>query len=490
MTDETPAPAEEGTPVRGVRARWTRLPKPWKAVLVLAVIGVMVGASLGVPGLFASKPVYHIMAFDPARAYSDHEWFQNLGPRMTGTDAEMQGAEYIASQLETAGLKNVHVEEYDISLFEVNLADVSMVPYGPAGLLPKPLGSPTTFQHTVDYVVQGFSGSHAWSSFRDDLQIHDLGNGTDNSSWTAASGMCGLLHNDQWTASNTVLFRKAKENNLAALAIHNRAIGANNNFVPIFKGVYFGQGETLPEIPFFMMSKQMGDEVTSAAGGGARIRLNFDVPKSTVKVRVAVGEISGSEKSSKYVLVGAHMDTVYNGPGAVDNTSGTVTVLETARSMAKEKPKKTIRFAWFGGEEEGLLGSQAYVDAHSKDIKDNMIFYENCDMTNIDSSRGLTGWIGSNDNATVGHYKAIAKQVQSSDARLAKYSMSFSYDPMREGSDQASFLGLQKKVSFGAGSGCNEYHTYLDNITHINSESEGLFGKIVGTYAYYLAENA
>lgn len=490
MTGEKPAPADGGTPVQRARARWTRLPRLWKAVLVLGIVGIVVAASLGVPGLFTSKPKYHVIQFDIGRAYADHEWFEALGPRMTGTDAEMEGAQYLMDQMTAAGLKNVHLEEYDLSLFEIVRAEVSMVPYGPAGLLPRPMGTPQTFQHTVDYVVQGFSGSHAWGSFRDDLVVHDLGNGTDNSSWAAASGMCGVMWNDQWTASNTELFRKAKQNGLAALAVQNKAGTPETDFAPIFKGVYFEEGETLPEIPFFMMSKPMGDQVTSAAGGDSRIRLNFDVPKTTVKGRVAVGEIPGTERSSKYVLVGAHMDTVYNGPGAVDNTSGTVTILEMARSMAKERPKKTIRFAWFGGEEEGLLGSYAYVEAHSEDIKNNMIFFENLDMPNIDTPRGLTGWIGSNDNGSLAHYKAIAKQVQDGDSRLAKYSLTISYSAMRQGSDQAPFAEMGKKVCFGAGSGCEEYHTYLDNITHINSESEALFGKVIGTYAHYLVENA
>ena len=165
----------------------------WKAAIVLAVVAVLLATSLGVPGLFTSRPKYHIISFNIERAYADHEWFQELGPRMTGSDAEMEGAQYIVDQMTAAGLKNAHIEEYDISLFEIVRAEVSMVPYGPLGRLPNPMGTPQTFQHTVDYVVQGFSGSHAWSSFRDDLSVHDLGNGTDNSSWAAASGMCGVM---------------------------------------------------------------------------------------------------------------------------------------------------------------------------------------------------------------------------------------------------------------------------------------------------------
>lgn len=488
MSEEIPTPAQESGPVRGVRARWARLPKTWKGALVLAVVGLVVAASLGVPGLFPSKPGYRIIGFDIDRAHADHVWFQELGPRMTGTDAELQGAEYIVAQLRAAGLKNTHIEEYDLDLFAVERAEVSLVQYGPAGYFPRPMGAPQAFTHTVDYVVQGFSGSLAWSDFRDDLSVHDLGNGTDNASWAAAAGRCGVMWNDQWTAGNNQLFRKAKENDLAALAIQNRVGPPETDYAPIFKGTYFSKGEVYPEIPFIEMSKRMGDEVLAAAGNGAKIRFDFDIPKTTVQVRVAVGEVPGTERSSRYVLIGAHMDTVYNGPGAVDNTSGTVTALETARNLAKERPKKTIRFAWFGGEEVGLHGSELYAEAHAEDIKKNLVFMENLDMPNIDPPRGLGGWIGTNDNASLAHYKAIASQVQKGDARLAKYELTFSYSAMRIGSDQAPFAEMGKKVCFAAGSGCLEYHTYLDDISHINTESEALFGKIIGTYALYLAD--
>ena len=494
MTEEPPIEVEElgqdEKPLHRIKKRWTKLSMMSKATIVIVIILIVAAASLSAPGNSIFKEKYHLIPFDAQRAYQDHQWYQNLGARMAGTDAEEKGAEYMASQMAAAGLKNVHIEVYDIFLFEVKTAEVSIVPYGPTGSIPKPLSSPTSFKDKSDFVVQGFSGSHPWSSFKDDLTIYDMGNGTTNASWKNAGGKCGLLHTDQWTLSDTLLFRKAMEYHLSCLALHNKAIHAEIGYVPIFKGVYLGPDESYAEIPFFMMSKVMGDQVTGAAQNGSKMRLNFDIPKSKNPVRVIIGDVPGRERSDKYVMLGAHSDTVYNGPGQVDNTAGTVTVLEMARNMAKERPKVTIRFAGFGGEEEGLLGSNAYVQAHSQDIKDNMIFYQNCDMTNIDLLRGTGGWIGTNDNATADHYKAIDYLAKQKDPRFEKYGMSFSVGGMNSGSDQASFLALDKKVSFGAGSGSSEYHTYLDDINHINTESEALFGEIMGTYAYYLAENA
>lgn len=488
MAEEENIEVIEG-PTHRIKKVWRKVPLVGKLALVLVIILLLAGVMFSAPVKSVFKEKYHLIPFDSQRAYKDHQWFDRLGARMTGTDAEAQGAEYLASQFEDAGLKDVHIEEYQIMLFEVKKAEVSVMPYLPGGAVPKPMTSPTGFTHKSDFVVQGFSGSHTWSDFRDDMTIYDMGNGTTNSSWSNAAGKCGLLHNDQWTPGDTQLYRRAKENGLACLAIHNRVIHAEIGYVPIFKGVYITPDETYVEMPFFMMSKSMGDAVSAAAKNGSKLRLNFDVPRSMRTIHVTVGDVPGREASDHYVMLGAHSDTVYNGNGAVDNTAGTVTVLEIARNMAKERPKRTVRFAGFGGEEEGLLGSNAYVHAHAQEIKDNLLFYENLDMTNIDVKRGYGGWIGTNDNATAEHYRAIQELAKQRDDRFQKYDIAITVGDMNSGSDQAAFLYLDKHVCHAAGSGSLEYHTYLDDINHINTESEALFGEILGTYAYYLAEN-
>ena len=70
---------------------------------------------------------------------------------------------------------------------------------------------------------------------------------------------------------------------------------------------------------------------------------------------------SGNDENT--VMAGAHLDSVQDGAGINDNGSGSAALLETAIQMAKVKPTNTVRFAWWGAEEEGLLGSEYYVDA-------------------------------------------------------------------------------------------------------------------------------
>ena len=80
-----------------------------------------------------------------------------------------------------------------------------------------------------------------------------------------------------------------------------------------------------------------------------------------------IAEIKGSEMPDEVVILGAHLDSWDLGTGVTDNGTGSMVVLESARAIAQSgvKPKRTIRFILFSGEEEGLLGSVAYAAQHA-----------------------------------------------------------------------------------------------------------------------------
>src|SRR5262249_26820614 len=88
-------------------------------------------------------------------------------------------------------------------------------------------------------------------------------------------------------------------------------------------------------------------------------------------VNNVVAEIRGSERPDEWILVGAHLDSWDFGTGAQDNGSGSAMVLEAARAIAAlgHPPRRSIRFALWGGEEQGLMGSFAYAQAHANELK-------------------------------------------------------------------------------------------------------------------------
>jgi Zn-dependent M28 family amino/carboxypeptidase len=80
------------------------------------------------------------------------------------------------------------------------------------------------------------------------------------------------------------------------------------------------------------------------------------------------------------VIVGAHLDSVFEGPGINDNGSGSAAVLAVAEQMSKVKPRNKVRFAWWGAEEFGLVGSDHYVANLSEEEREDIALYLNFDM--------------------------------------------------------------------------------------------------------------
>jgi Zn-dependent M28 family amino/carboxypeptidase len=108
------------------------------------------------------------------------------------------------------------------------------------------------------------------------------------------------------------------------------------------------------------------------AGGPVQVELNLQASFSGKPVDVynTVAEIRGTEKPDELVILGAHLDSWDLGTGATDNGTGSMAVLEAARALKAldVKPKRTIRFILFSGEEQGLNGSKGYVAAHKEEL--------------------------------------------------------------------------------------------------------------------------
>jgi len=111
---------------------------------------------------------------------------------------------------------------------------------------------------------------------------------------------------------------------------------------------------------------------------GSIARVVIDPPVETTQYNV-IAELLG-KNADNVVMAGAHLDSVQQGPGVQDNGSGSAAILEVAVQMAKVKPRNTVRFAWWGAEESGLVGSTAYVNDLTQGEIDDIALYLNFDM--------------------------------------------------------------------------------------------------------------
>jgi hypothetical protein len=104
---------------------------------------------------------------------------------------------------------------------------------------------------------------------------------------------------------------------------------------------------------------------------GVKLRVNLDMETSNTNVDSynVTGEIPGGAKKDELVMVGAHLDSWHSGTGATDNAAGSAVMIEVMRILKTLNLKldRTVRIALWSGEEQGLLGSKAYVKEHFGD---------------------------------------------------------------------------------------------------------------------------
>lgn len=116
-----------------------------------------------------------------------------------------------------------------------------------------------------------------------------------------------------------------------------------------------------------------------AATSGLIMRLKTNTFRGMATSYNVIAETPNGDPNN-VIMVGAHLDSVNAGPGIQDNGSGSAAILETAVRMAKVKPRNKVRFAWWGAEESGLVGSTYYVNNLSQEEIDNITLYLNFDM--------------------------------------------------------------------------------------------------------------
>ncbi len=135
-----------------------------------------------------------------------------------------------------------------------------------------------------------------------------------------------------------------------------------------------GGGQGLPNqplgVPALVMAVEPYDRILRLLEAGEEVELAIDIAarfhRESPTAWNSLAEIPGTDKSAEVVMAGAHLDSWHAGTGATDNAAGSAVVLEAMRilKVLGVKPKRTIRAGLWSGEEQGLLGSRAYVSEH------------------------------------------------------------------------------------------------------------------------------
>ena len=516
---------------------------PWATVPVIAIVLMLiVGGGLTailfgdtIIGWFSEDDFDgELIDFDPVQARAFAEGLIALGDsewqgRMSGTASEHAAAQSNLDNFSDFGLA-IEDNSFSVPMFEIQ--EEPQLSICMPGILFPPCGftdlgsQETVFTHRTDFVLQGYSGSNDYQ-YQDQIPVVDLGNASDDGVWENASASIGLVFGQGGVSSNTQLFIKAQENDLYGLILvtwdptggenppNNCKIpGDEGRCVPYFKSVDTSQFENMPPgIPFMMVSDQVGEQIrTDVVNGDGIIRMIVNVDNQGERdVKAPCGILPG--QTDELIIFGGHHDTVYNGPGAVDDTSGSASVLELARQFAnmaesKGEPYYTMKFCTWGGEEEGLHGSKAFVASYMVDLQENLRLYINLDMNHVDidlETRGNSLWMFGNDARDMKYINQIVDQFNEENPRglATRYTINTqtldgpkgSDTGMPYNSDHGPFVyDIQQQdgdergraiVCYGSGSW--EYHTFHDDMDRFNEESLAVSGIIYGSYAAWLA---
>jgi hypothetical protein len=147
--------------------------------------------------------------------------------------------------------------------------------------------------------------------------------------------------------------------------------------------------------PTVVMSNEDFGRITRILNDGTDVVLEFNIVNHVYPEGVTsyntVGEIRGTDKADEVIMLGGHLDSWHAATGATDNAIGCAIMMEAARILKTlgVKPRRTIRVALWSGEEQGLLGSQAYVKEHFGSFEEQKPGYEKFGgYFNIDSGTG------------------------------------------------------------------------------------------------------
>ena len=512
---------------------WLRgINRPSTTVLVagMLVLGTTGGGLLyggEISKWFGGDTEYELIDFDSNQTRAYAQGLVNLGDpvwggRLSGTVEEENAAQSIKTNFSNSGLPST-LEEFEVPLYYMgNSFELVICNSGTLGGV---FGGPTpctladinreetNFQHTVDFVVQGYSGSVDIPA-SSNVEVVDLGMGNETEDWDVASNGVGLVwlrdgeDGQAGTESNTVLMKRAQENGLRGLITVNSRQNCDDlvagDCIPYSKSLDITQFEERPyDIGFVMVSRSVGEQISEqVVNSGGMLGFQVDVDnQNNGNIHVPCGILEG--ETDQLIVIGAHHDTVYNGQGAVDNTAGTATVMEIARQFGILQselgdPKMTVYFCTWGGEEEGLWGSKEWVDKHRDDLAENLRLYINLDMNHVDAERNSGVVLQGNSKIDVRHIRGLVEEFSSSHPDLyEKYSITvreLESEQMPYNSDHAPFVYEvhQEEGEFGNamlcyGSGSLEYHTYLDNMDRFNEESLAVSGIIYGSLVRHLA---
>jgi hypothetical protein len=278
--------------------------------------------------------------------------------------------------------------------------------------------------------------------------------------------------------------------NHAAMRVNDSRMG--NGHIRAFQNRTYDVAQAVPTV---VLRNEDYGRITRILADGGPVELEFNIANRTFPEGKTsyntIAEIPGTDKKDEVIMLGGHLDSWHSATGATDNAIGCAVMMEAARILKSlgVKPRRTIRVALWSGEEEGLLGSQAYVKEHFGTFEEPKPEFAKFDgYFNVDSGTGRVrgaSIFGPPEDAD------ILRQILAPFADLGVAGAIPSKSRRLGGTDSTSFsqaglpgvgLGQDPIEYFG-----DTWHTNLDTYERIIEEDAKKSAIVVAAAVYQLA---
>jgi Iap family predicted aminopeptidase len=380
--------------------------------------------------------------------------------RLSGSPNGEKAEQWVADKVRQYGLSNVHFEPFSMTTWRDRSTEVSVLDEPPRTLHP----------------AQALGNCLSTPPGGVTAQLVDVGKGTADDFMAKGDQLKGRIA----LAHDSPVHRGAKMRSALQAGAIGMLLGSDIDDQVVVGVCHHGPK---PE-PGVAICKLDCDKLAARLAAGETVKVNIKVEAEAwdCRPRNVVAEIPGcGPEANQVVLLGAHLDSWHLGEGALDNGTGSAAILEVARALIKidPRPRRTIRFVWFMGEEHGLLGSDAYVKEHADEL-DHIVAMINVDMPGAPRSIMSAG-----HPEVMGLLKSIREE-------LPGYELEEHLGEAHGGgSDNSAFMHegvCCVSVGGDMGPGVKYYHTSGDKYEQVDRRSLNGAAAVIAVLARRLAE--
>jgi carboxypeptidase Q len=290
-----------------------------------------------------------------------------IGGRVPGTPAMQKAVDWGVDAFKAAGADSVHTENFTLPIsWAEGATEVSVAAQN---------GEKTVAQFRIRAV------SIAWApalTLHRHVRVIDVGDGAAEDFARAGnvSGALLLVHSKEMKKWQDLFAEYLRAPGIIERAVTGKALAiAFQSTRPhdlLYRHANASDGE-LDRLPMVLVAREDAGRMARLLASGQTLYSDIAIPNRVggpITAANVVAELRGSEKPDEFVVLGAHLDSWELGTGALDNGCNAALVIDALRAIKASglRPRRSIRFVLFSGEEEGMVGSRAYTLAHNAEL--------------------------------------------------------------------------------------------------------------------------